>query len=332
MTQTRRIALSPFHKPLPADGDHHKILFNLFQRHAVKWLEHVDELIIIDSGADLSEDDCTLFAQHNLMEKVRFIHRSWDSHWNNLNAAIQEIDGGLQEPYNLALLDSDLLIYDPKIVDESFRRLTTYDALGIFDSSGGVDLTQYPTMAENVYRGERRRLCPYFCFLRRDALRPGFDFTATSGGNNKDWFDSMGRITLHMLEDGKSLGELRDDRSSIYLEDDNTITSTQWLDEDRHLWSQTEHPNLGYYHIRNFSGGLQLVDSYYVEPELHQRLIKITPRREALRLLTWVHLADKHLDKDPHRIGPIIEAFCPIGLWWEYWTAFTHYYPWLESL
>lgn len=243
---------------------HSDVLWKFFLKQMSKWIKYVDKVYIVDSGCNLEYTD----------SRVKIIHKGPDSHWKNMNEAIRSSNEEL-----ILLLDSDMIVYDPEVVKRGFDDLESgYDAVGIMDSSGGTDLKRFSHMCENVYRGERRRLCPYLCFLKKSALRPDFDFTPRGGD---EWTDSMGVVTEDLLNDKKKIKELRDDRSTISQEDDGKITSVQWLDAPPKLWALEENPNLGYYHIRNFGGGLKI---------LHDGNFGLVPGREARRLLAWVYV------------------------------------------
>lgn len=332
-----RTVIVAFHRQEPAYEDNYKVLMGLFRRHSEAWLQHVDQLIVIDSGCSFKGWELPCGGTG----KVSVVRRPPDSHWGNLNQVVRQVDGG-----KICLIDSDMLIYTPSVINVIFNSLELHDAIGILDTSGGHDLSKYPLMAENVNRSARQRLCPYLCAFWREGLRADFDFTATSGVNH---YDSMGLITHQMLEDGLDIVELQDDRSSIYLEDDNRITSTQWLDSPPKLWAIVENPPLGYYHIRNFSGGLNLANSYWVDRPMFETLVRITPRREALRLLSWVAIACQKTGLDTSFMNPAIDAIVSKGqqlegmgslersgrisaLWGEYLDHVRLYYPWMEQV
>lgn len=267
---------------------HNDLLWNFFVKHMAKWIKYVDVVYVIDSGCGLDYKD----------SKVKIVHKGPDSHWQNMNEAIRSASED-----QIMLLDSDMVIYDPEVVKRGFEDLDSgYDAVGILDSSGGVDMSRFSLMRENVYRSERRRLCPYLCFLKKSALRENFDFTPRGGDN---WTDSMGTVTEQLLEDVKSIKELRDDRSTISQEDDGKITSVQWLDAPPKKWSLEENPNLGYYHIRNFGGGLKI----YSEGSFG-----LVPGREARRLLAWVYIL----------LGTLPDN--------KYLKMFKEYHAWLKDL
>lgn len=280
-----------------------QLLWRFFLLHATKWSEYVDEIYVIASGFDLDKTD---------NPKIKIINKPPQSHWQNMNEAIRDTKAD-----QILLLDSDMIIYRPEVIRDNFNKLEKYDFATILDSSGAKML--FP---ENENRFARGRMCPYLCFFKKDALRLDFDFTPRG---NPDWTDSMGTVTEQALEDGKKILELQDDRSTISLEDDGEITSTQWLDTPPKLWAMEENPYLGYYHIRNFGGGLKL---------LKEQKLSGVPSREALRLLGWVYwLGVKTEDNDLMlKVMELINFKLTPYLGRDYLRLFGEYHSWLKYL
>lgn len=288
-----RLAIVPFFR-YDADEATKGLLYDFFLLQAKQWSCFVDRILVIDSGCQLTKK----------IDKLEIFTKGPDSHWENMNQAIR-----ISPEDEIVLLDSDMVIYDPMVIARGFEDLKEYDCVGIFDGSGGVDMNKYEIMRENENRFERRRFCPYLFFLNRSALRPNFDFTPRGGDL---WTDSMGTITEQVLEDGKRVKELQDDRATISLEDDGGITSCQWLDSPPKKWALDEDPNLGYYHIRNFGGGLKFLIG---EP------FGAVPGREARRLLAWATVVAKRVGYT--NIPPLDPT---------YLLKFQAYHHWLENI
>ena len=280
-----------------------QLLWKFFILHAKNWAKYVDKIYIIDSG-------CNLLTFEGLPNNLGIIKTPQQSHWQNMNEAIRRVPEEL-----LLLLDSDMVIYNPQKIAFFFEVMEVggYDVISIFDSSGGKSINSQQ-FAENEDRFERRRICPYFCFIKKSALRPDFDFTPRGGEN---WTDSMGVITEQLVEDRKDILEIPDDRSTIILEDTGKITSTQWLDSPPKLWAMKENPNLGYYHIRNFGGGLKI---------LKDKDFGFVPGREARRLLAWAHVLSEKTDV---LLSPSIKI--PDGFL-EYYKKFKEYHSWISKI
>jgi len=301
-----RVAIIPFFN---YGQGNEQVLWKFFLLHLKKWIKWVDRVYIIDSGCNLELPEDFFQA-----EKIQIVKKPPQSHWQNMNEAIRNTAENL-----ILLLDSDMVIYNDKVIHTGFWKLEQgWDVASILDSSGGQPIN-HPAFTENQFRFERRRLCPYLCFIKRNALRPDFDFTPRGGEN---WTDSMGTVTEQLVADGKKIYELQDDRATISLEDDGRITSVQWLDTPPKKWALDEHPNLGYYHIRNFGGGLKL----WKEKEFG-----LVPGREARRLLAWVWVLKAGIGEDM-RDQTIVDPILPKEKWVNYFKKFAEYHSWLNLI
>lgn len=300
-----KVAIIPFFNYGHGNND---LLWKFFIRHAKNWAQYVDKVYVIDSG-------CNLLTFEGLPSNIELVPKPPQSHWQNMNEAIRATDAEL-----LLLLDSDMIIYNPEVIKENFKlleKIPTVKVISIFDSSGGVSLgKRFPIMAENEFRAERRRFTPYLCFLKKSSLPPNFDFTPIGG---ELWMDSMGKITEQILQREGTSGvhELQDDRSTISLEHNGRITSVQWLDTPPKKWALEENPNLGYYHIRNFGGGLKI---------LKEGSYSLVPGREARRLLAWVIVL---MEKTNYQ-GEINVESNP--LFRGYYDKFKEYHFWLKNI
>lgn len=263
----RKAVIVPFFANQVKKPHFNLMIWEFFKLQMEKWLQYVDKVYVIDSGVGITQ---------TADSKVRVIHKHADSHWANMNEAVALADEEL-----ICLLDSDMVIYDPTVIERGFSIIENggYDVVSILDGSGGVDMSQYPLMRANKKRTERRRFCPYLCFMKKAILRPGFDFTPRGGEN---WTDSMGPITEQILADGYNVFELQDDRATIVINADGSINSYQWLDGGS--WSREQHPNLGYYHIRNYGGAVSLIGLNDKETD---DLLQVIPSTEFYRLQAW---------------------------------------------
>lgn len=310
-------AIVPFFRYEPVFENNYNLLFEYFKLHSDRWLKYVDKLYVIDSGCSLG---------HVSTDKVEIIERPPLSHWQNMNEAIRAVKEDV-----VLLLDSDMIIYDPEFVGESITHFenANLDGYGIFDNSGSKSLDEFPIMRENENRAERKRFAPYLFFLRKSALRPDFDFTPTPG---KDWTDSMGQITYDLLADGKNIGELPDDRSNIILNDDGTISSTQWLDGANKKWSRVENPRYGYYHVRNWGGSLNVINNYYLDKDKFWRTVDVMPKWEMFRLMAWFQIMAERTGLYSTLISPIIEEFHMAPTWINYLFKFKEYHSWVKNI
>jgi hypothetical protein len=286
---------------------HADLLWKVFLQGAESWAGNVDRIYVVDSGPTGLQVPST-FSLRN----VEIVQKPSQSHWANLNQAVAANEG------NLLIMDMDTIIYDNAAVVKGFEALESgYDFASILDGSGGVDLTNYDLMKANENREERRRFAPYFMFLNKKALRPSFNFTPGTGA---PWTDSVGYVTIDALKDEKKIFELQDDRATISLEDNGTITSMQWLDTAPKLWALDEHPNLGYYHVRNFGEALRI---------LHNKSFGLVPGREARRLLAWAVTLSNVVGEPIDIPVELYEHVLGGERWDKYLDRFAQYHAWL---
>lgn len=309
----------------------YKTLFPFFMKGIIKAKDYFDMIFIIDSDWGFDSNDKN-FLDTNIGKKKYLIepYNYYRKHWENLNYA-KEIHYD-----NILFLDNDTIIYDPQTINSGFRYLETKPgALGILDSSGQFQLGVQTILNRSLDRGERFRLTPYFSFVSKKALdktdkefspktfNAGFSvpellYKALEG----DWTDSMGWITLQLLKYQKEFPiiEWRDDRRSLYIEDNKIV-------QDKFLDSTLAPTNLGYYHIRNFFGGFNLINARKNRPDDYTKLkAGITPK-EAVRLLMWFYI-----------VCPQVDSFVVASdygirrdLWDQYIIEFLKYHNWLTD-
>ena len=308
----------------------YRCLFLCFMRGIWKARDSFDQIYILDSGWNFSQQEMWDVNQ-DFLGKVIFEKMPEQSHWANMNTYFKEVHNDY-----ILLVDYDTILYNPKAVQNGFKQLEAddCDAIGILDSSGSFKLGVPTILDKTDLRGERHRLCPYLSFFKRKSMEyivPRFDPAEIFEGfkipelkyeaDKSDWTDSMGMMTLKMLAKGLKIKELPDDRSGVYILDDNTIRPEINLDAPE--------PNQpGYYHIRNWHGGLDLVDAYGTDryAEVKQRVT----RKEAMRLLAWLWtIAPEELHT---KILPVVSDFgVPSGTWSQYLYAFRLFHSWLEE-
>lgn len=289
----RAIISSFFADYYQSQNDRYRCLFPYWLKGIVKNAGHFDKLYLIDSGFIFNNKEKALLNELLGPDKWQIESALTQSHWDNMNTYVKEVNAK-----NIMILDSDTIIYSPKVIDSLFtsQEITKLGGLGIFDSSGQFELGVPSVFDKTNERGKRHRMCPYLCILNRDAyFRTGMNFNPRElnegfkipklryEAKTGDFTDSMGLVTLEMIANGDLLGEIPDDRRSLYLNDDGKIT---W---ENNLDAPELKSNLGYYHIRNFHGGLDLVNTFGASGSgRYQELKSLIPRREALRLLGWL--------------------------------------------
>jgi hypothetical protein len=310
-------AIVIFHRPPPREDKHYQTQSKLFFKYADAWLKFIDTFYIVDSGWGLN----------HLPKNARVIQADHRAHWENLNLVIPKV-----EEDNLLILDSDMLIYDPAVVKDGYDKLKTHECSAILDNSGQVVLEkEYHQLAPNKNRAVRRRIAPYLCFIKTARLLHK-DFTPFA-----NMYDSMGRITAQLFNEGIKLHELPDDRSTLRLDEHGELSQDTWLDGPGYAWSEPlDKPvRRGYYHVRNSTFGPSMITEWIWDREAYTRRKQITPFTEAMRLLAWQWIYDDKANelKDwlPHFSMVLEDYQVSPGTWDRYIRHFYEYHRWLTD-
>lgn len=288
-----RAVIVPFYR-FPWMHSVHKSLEVFFLKHLDLWAKEIDHLYIIDSDwkINIHRDDL----------KITVFSARGDSHWGNLNKHVPQIS----EDYFM-IIDNDTFFYKEGIVDSIFSKLEAHDIVSMTDTSGGLELhKKYPFLSANENRCIRQRFTPYLFSSRTSFFKQitSCDFTPLSGTG---WTDSMGIISDQLLSLNPRIYELPDDRSTLYYRDDGNHQKAAFLDSNKYKWSQVCPKDYGYYHIRNFGGGVSFLEKKDRDQNSYQREVRITPPQEALRMLAWVWCVSAGLHKD--RILSVVQDF-----------------------
>ena len=311
-----------FHQPVPNFGDHFYTHFEIFYKTLSKWLNLVNQVYIVDSNWGFEENKHPLNSN-----KIKVIKAGSDSHWGHLNKLIKEI-----KEEEILIMDSDTLIYDPQVIHDGFRKLKSFDVAAILDNSGS-----HPLFPADENRGVRMRIAPYLCFIKKEwFMKNEFDFTPVSGE-----YDSMGKITQQMVEQGKRIYEFEDDRNTFRMNEENhdKFDRDTWLDGPGFKWSEPsdKEKKLGYYHIRNISTAISLLNEYHSDQEAYKRRKNLMPFSEVIRLLAWQWIYDKYALQLYHKY---IKEFEPVlgdyGIstdeWKNYIITFEEYHKWIKEI
>lgn len=308
-----KAAIVVFYRYTPRSDDHYKTQWDLFYKYAREWYKHLDALYIADAGWGIPKEQ--------LHQNTTVITEDYRSHWWYMNELVK-----LVKEDTFMLIDPDILIYDDKVVKNGFESLNDYGICGILDNSGSKDL-----FTANENRDIRRRYTPYLTFAHTRDFKDK-DFTPTQA-NGQFEFDSMGKIT-HDLYRELSLKELPDDRSTVYLNEDLTISKEINLDSPQFNWSK-EKLDLGYYHVRNSSVGLSLLVEREYDRPAYERRKSVMPFREAMRLVAWQWIYDKYsgkLDEWKHTYIPVLKDYnISMDIWLNYISEFEKEYGWLNE-
>lgn len=263
-------------------NDYHRVYFELFKQNLALWSNEIDHLYLIDHHWRFTDGDISFL--NDVMNGSCSILKFEYNHWDNVKTLLPVV-----KEDNVLLMDSDMYVYRKGILDRYFKMLEEeYDVVTMVDGSGGLrDLmwSRFPYLKEI----DALRFAPCFLFAKKSLLSdldfrpvyykgrsgiylPELDHTTT----NEDWFDSFGIATLNILATNPKWEVIEDDRSSIYTDSEKSFASGLVTDK-----------NLGYYHLRNWSMAVNLINTRERHVAYYKHNIKIIPSSEACRLLGW---------------------------------------------
>lgn len=218
------------------------------------------------------------------------------SHAANLNHVFPYVKEDV-----VCIIDHDTLIYD--------NQISSYlDKADIFDIAAFI---------ERPNDKEISRFAPYFFIGKRNAFPAKVDFSEAP----PEHLDPLAKLTHEILQRNISYVEVPDDRSTIQLMKDGGIGKNP----------SVPNTETGIYHIRNFMGGLILVETYTTDMEsFHQRFDPM-PFEEVTRLLGWSWLMNgKTLESKEiyQTIMSIVNKQMGIGTleWLRYMSEFEKYH------
>lgn len=308
----------PFHPGTFAPTKHYRVFEKAWLACWKKWRHLIDKAYIIDHGWDFKGKD-----------KKFKVFKIEKSHWDNMAEVIPKVKEDI-----IILMDCDTVFYSEIEMERILRDMEKVDLSAIFDGSGGVNLAKkYDFLKPNKNRTERRRIAPYLCFIKRDLMmKTSLDFAPVGGG---DFQDSFGKWTGEVLSHNPKIRELEDDRNTLRLNKDGAIEKDTWLDGPGYKWSEPmdEIKRLGYYHIRNFTLGLNLVNGFRDDRATYLHYKRITPFSEAMRCLAWLQALTVRFGTPDQlsRILPVAHDFGATN-WGEYVDNFEKYHSWIKDL
>lgn len=311
--------------------EHYRLYFEYFKKWLERYKDEFDTLHLVDSGWDFTTKD------REDIDRILGPGRCtcWpfgDGHqWTHFKRIVP-----LLKEENIMLLDNDFYVYKKGAIKEAFDALEKDKKLvAVFDGSGGMEevlWAKFPYLREKAIR----RICSACFFVKRELLEgvsfdpiryeigthiPELDYTTVEG----DWLDAFGEAMVKVLSkiDEKDITFLPDDFSAIYLNDTRTIDGVE-----------TEDHNCGYFHMRNCSLALYLLnEKKNKDKSSYERMVRITPARECLRLLAWLWVigevcnAGPDLKKD---ITGVLKDFGVHDMWEEYIEKFKLFHSWVE--
>lgn len=289
---------TPFHRYHPHVGEYYKVQYDYFVESMKNAIGEVDKIYLIDSYFDFTKEDVAKL--ENLGFEVEIIMKEKDGHhWVQFATALPKLTQDL-----VLFLDNDVVINKKGVIAEWFRAAEGHtdlksgeikqpmDLVTAFDGSGGLKPLVQLKFPPLKLLGDFTRMGSYYFVANREVMElmkktelgpmnpypvgteiPELNYTTKEG----DWSDSFGLLTIRVFGKGMRVGYIEDDRSSIYLNDENKIDL-----------EPTQPQSGGYYHIRNGNHPIHLLNCDLDEDKKDRdHSIRITPRRELLRLMMW---------------------------------------------
>jgi hypothetical protein len=311
-----RACVLVFFQYFPRVDNQYQTQSTVFFNQVKKWQDQIDTFYIANGGWDFKW----------LPENSVVLNEDMQSHWHYLNKLTEMVTED-----EVLYLDPDILVYDPATISKGFKAIETYDVAGILDNSAILPLEdEFDLFKANENRAVRRRFTPYMTFAKTELFK-GLDFTPIAGK-----YDSMGYLTHEVMKKGIKYFEFEDDRNTLRLEKDGTLTKDTWLDGSPYLWSapQGKVKDLGYYHVRNSSVGLSMLKEFKVNREAYEARKNTMPFSEVIRLLFWQLMYDEKAGENwKEEYFPVFEDLGVNPDWVEkYFIVFNEYYPWIKKL
>jgi hypothetical protein len=326
MTFSILLAAFQYH---PRVNDHYRVYEDAWFACWNKWGHMIDKVYLIDQDYEF---DPQKYGSKFEIIKTETLPDPVHHHWDSFRQVIPRI----KEDW-IMMMDNDTLFYDKEemslLLDAA--KTTGNDVFTTFDGSGGVSIFEkYPIMAPNENRGERKRFAPLLCLIRRELInKTSCNFTPHRPGK-KDFRDSFGKWTEEVLDLKPKIVELEDDRNTLRLKEDGTITKDTWLDGPEYKWSTPidKEKRLGYYHIRNFNHAIHAVNSFHVDKSSYELHVKTAPFSETMRSMAWLWIFTRMFKPQfLSRIKPVLKDLGGEEYWEDYIVEFKKYHSWLEE-
>jgi hypothetical protein len=305
-----------FFQYFPRTGNQYKTQSTVFFNQVKRWANQINTFYIASGNWQFN------WTPPNSV----FYNEDMQSHWHYLNTLTSMVTED-----SVLYLDPDILMYDPSVIERGFKALETNDVAGILDNSATLPLEKlYNIFNPNENRGVRRRFTPYLTFAKTELFK-GLDFTPVP-----DKYDSMGYLTNEVMKKHINYFEFEDDRNTLRLEKDGLITKDTWLDGSPYLWSipHDKTKDLGYYHVRNSSVGLSMLNEFQFDRPAYERRKAIMPFSEVMRLLAWQWIYDEAAGENwATKYTPVLNDLnVSPEVWKNYIDQIHQYYPWIAKL
>lgn len=277
------------------------ILWHFFLKQFNVWHKHVDKLYALDYLCNLT---VPTWAKH-LSSKIEIVDNFPNpNHYESLEKFVPKISEG----NDLLIVDSDMIIHDPRVVENGFELLKEYDAVGPLTRDGTGPKEPGTILDRMEWRGWKGKLANWLTFVRGKWTLNGKFFPVPW----KDFYYDP--LTQSIIEGNGKIKELREDCWQLMC-NENGFTHEEWSEHTDFEFVKFNYStkNLGFYHIMRASHMWKILDNSFEHPAFDYYA-------EQLRLGAWAYLVtetvapdklklfDEGLKQHPH-FKPYYEQF-----------------------
>jgi len=299
---TRAICVA-FHKYTPFGDEFYEPLLDFFLQQIKKYEDEFDRLYIVDSNWNI--DPLKLVDIQSTVIKVNPHLRYYD--------AYKEILPQIKEDLVL-FMDNDMVVYKHWRIDTTFNILDTSKTNWFLNGKKvSADVVSiYDTIGEKTFTklNGKSKFCPYWFATRKELLMKYLD---VDWGSNMPQYETLGKLTEVMLNDGIKPYEWEEDKTNILF--DGTQDGEKGKD-------------LGYYHIRAGSTPAYLLATRKEgSMDTYWEYIRNQPKNEYLRQLAWYWYMCSETKNMEIDLTPILrDALVPVQLFVTYMENFKLYH------
>lgn len=295
---TSKALVIPFHRYTPFYKDNYRLILEYFKKEWALWGDEIDQLYFINSHEFLYPNGEEKVWEE--MDRVTVISTMNFSHGDNLNYVIPMVKEDL-----VAIMDMDTVVFQKNIFSDAFKLL---------DDVHVAAYTERPAM------NKISRFAPYFFFARMESLRQtSMNFDPAP----PEHLDPLAKLTHELLGAGVTYEEIFDDRATIQMTQDGSIMRS----------FKFNYQPTGSYHLRNFNGGIHMVDSYNVDPEAFKDKLLRVPTEELTRIFGWNWTLNDITMKKEKLYEDILAIVGMKGIkkesWDEYIKEFQKFHSWI---
>lgn len=292
-----RAIVTAFHKYQPYGNDYYSPILLSYIDRLQKLRKEYDQIYLIDSTWNIDPQ----FLPSDLPITVLRgnPHRRY---YDAYKDALPQIKEDL-----LLFMDNDMVVYREGMIEDAFKKLSSFDVVSIYDSIG--------EKADPRLNG-KSKFCLYWFAIKKELL----ERYVNCEWGPVPWGETLSELTFKMLDDGVVSYEWPEDKGSIYLIDNKIV-------RDPDIGK-----NLGYYHIRAGSVPSVLLAYRTHDQNQYNSYLKYQPKQEYLRQFAWYWYMDENL-RHENKVNLVLkDVGISGGLWDEYVKQFMIYHGLYDAL